>query len=342
MIVDDSLTVRTALARMIAAEPDLEVVCKTSSAELALQQLRKTPADVVLLDLEMPGMGGLQALPKILEAHSSTQVLVVSTLAEDGAEATLAALSMGAADTMPKPRSGGFVPAYCEALLGKIRALGNGNCPAAGHAANVAAQKLRSLPRQAPEVLAIGASTGGIHSLCTLLENLPREFNLPILVTQHLPASFMPVFARQLELAAARKAWVAEDGMAINPGNIYVALGTGHLNVMRRSTGLACKITHQTMPSGCVPSVDPMFETLGKATEGRAIGIVLSGMGKDGATGAADLVDQGGTIFAQDEKTSAVWGMPRAVAERGLASAILPPADLAKRIMATLGAAAWK
>ncbi|WP_245228458.1 chemotaxis-specific protein-glutamate methyltransferase CheB [Pontixanthobacter sp. CEM42] len=342
MVVDDSLTVRTALARTIAAEPDLEVVCKTSSAELALQELRKTPADVVLLDLEMPGMGGLHALPKILESHTGIQILVVSTLAEEGAEATLTALSMGAADTMPKPRSGGFGPAYCEALLSKIRALGQGNRTPLSNAAKVTAPTLRRIPRKAPEVLAIGASTGGIHSLCTLLENLPREFNLPILVTQHLPDSFMPVFARQLELAAVRKAWVAEDGMAIKPGQIYVAPGTGHLNVVRRSNGLACKITQQTMPSGCMPSVDPMFETLGKATEGHAIGIVLSGMGKDGATGAADLIDQGGTIFAQDQDSSAVWGMPRAVAERGLASVILPPPELATKIMATLGAAAWK
>ena len=342
MIVDDSLTVRTALARTIEGAQDLHVVCKTSSAELALQELRKQPADVVLLDLEMPGMGGLDALPKILAISDEIQVLVVSSLTEAGTEHALAALAMGATDTMPKPHSGGFDSDYCDALLGKIRILCRGGDNRTHTDTARPTPILPKTSRKQPHVLAIGASTGGIHAVCQLLEELPRTMPLPILVTQHLPDTFMPVFARQLELAACRKAYVAEDGMVIRDGQIYVAPGSGHLNVVSGSAGLRCAITHQTTPSGCTPSVDPMFATAATATDGHVLGVVLSGMGKDGSQGATELVEQGGTIFAQDQESSAVWGMPRAVTERGLASAVLPPVKLAESIMVSIGAAAWK
>ena len=343
MLVDDSLTVRSVLSRIIDAEADLEVVAKTSSAELAIAELKRTPADVVLLDLEMPGMGGLHALPKILAAHDGIQVLVVSSLTSEGAEPTLAALSMGAADTMAKPQSGDFGNAYCKTLLCKIRALGRSNAGKGQADKSVPAPPaLRIEPRNNPELLAIGASTGGIHALCIFLRALPRQFDLPILVTQHLPDSFMSVFARQLELAASREAVIAADRMPICHNTIYIAPGSGHLNVRKAASGLMCKITHESAVSGCTPSVDPMLTTAADATGGHSIGLILSGMGKDGAIGARHLVDAGGTIFAQDEESSAVWGMPRAVTELGLASAVLTPAELALRVMASAGARAWK
>ena len=343
LVVDDSLTVRTALARLISSEPDFEVVGKTSSAELALQSLKFTPADVVLLDLEMPGMGGLVALPDILATHENIQVLVVSTLAEEGAEHTLKALSMGAADTMPKPRSGGFDHEYRETLLAKIRVLGRKSNAALTALEGVRiARPAKAHHGKVPDLLAIGASTGGIHALCSLLQALPREFHLPIVVTQHLPEAFMAVFARQLETASSRQAFIAEDGMPIEPRNIYVAPGRGHLNVLSSAGSLTCKITYQSTPSGCTPSVDPMLASASVATEGNTIGVILSGMGRDGSYGAAELVENGGTILAQDQESSAVWGMPRAVAERGLASALLPPGELANRITASLGTAPWK
>lgn len=353
MIVDDSLIVRTVLSRIIEEADGFEIVAKASSAELAIADLAHKRADVILLDLEMPGMGGLDALPTILAAGRGAQVLVVSSLTEEGAEHTVAALRMGAADTMLKPRSGGFDQAYRTALLEKIRALvpvapGHTDPSDAVHPGTVSITpsagfpSLRKASPKPPRVIAIGASTGGIHALCILLRNLPPQMCLPILVTQHLPESFIPVFARQLETAGGRKAVVAGARTPIEPGCIHVAPGNGHMMIRESGGRLVTEIGNFPVASGCRPSVDPMFETLAEATGGYALGIVLSGMGRDGVDGAARLVQAGGTIFAQDEASSAVWGMPRAVAEAGLTSAILPPAELAGRIGLNAGASAWK
>lgn len=353
MIVDDSLIVRTVLSRIIDEADGFDIAAKASSGELAIADLADRQVDVILLDLEMPGMGGLGALPKILAAARGAQVLVVSSLTEEGAEHTIEALRMGAADTMCKPRSGGFDQAYRTALLEKIRALAPGGSGTARpgrlkHSSQVdapemsAVQSSRWSSPKSPKIIAIGASTGGIHALCILLRGLPPRLNLPILVTQHLPESFIPVFARQLETAGARKAVVAGMRTPIEPGCIHIAPGDGHMMIRESGGRLVTEIGHFPVASGCRPSVDPMFETLAEATDGYALGIVLSGMGRDGVEGAAKLVQAGGAIIAQDEASSAVWGMPRAVAEAGLTSAILPPAEIASRIAVHAGAAAWK
>lgn len=334
MVVDDSLIVRTVLSRVIDPEPDLEIVAKLSSAELALTELARIPVDLVLLDLEMPGMGGLEALPKILAAQRHLPVLVVSSLTEEGAEHTLAALAMGAADTMPKPRSGQFDQAYRHALLARIRAL---VAPRQAFPEPVAATPDNTLRQKAPAatkpgVIAIGASTGGIHAMGLLLRALPLEVNQPILVVQHLPASFATVFARQLQLAAGRPAMVATDGMRVEPGNIYVAGGEAHLVVRQHGDVLSLASQTGRVPSGCVPSVDPLLDSLAATCGPRTLAVILSGMGKDGLLGAQSLAASGGRIVAQDQASSAVWGMPRAIAEAGLAEAVLPPEQLAHHI----------
>jgi two-component system chemotaxis response regulator CheB len=338
MIVDDSLTARTVLSRIIESESDLTIVAKATTAEMALARLAEEPVDVILLDLEMPGMGGLEALPKLLERSGGGQVLVVSSLTTEGAEHTLAALSMGAADTLLKPRPGEFDDAYRSQLVTRIRALGRSATQIAG----TITPSPRRESRKAPRIVAIGASTGGIHALCLLLRALPARYELPILVTQHLPGSFMPVLARQLELASGRPARVAGVGDEIVPGQILVAPGEGHLIVQEKAGRLVTGIARHKVPSGCIPSVDPLFETLADAGRGQAIGVVLSGMGRDGAQGAAKLAAAGGTLFAQDAATSSVWGMPRAIAEAGLAAAVLPPERIAERIAAIAPGAPWK
>lgn len=346
MIIDDSITVRTVFSRLVEGDRDMVLAASVSNAERALAKLKTLPVDVILLDLEMPGMGGLEALPKIQTVASEAQVLVVSSLTEDGAEHTMAALSMGAADTMPKPRPGGFDDEYRAALLGKIRALGGRDpearsaCAAEVRKPTVNATRLSSHKR--PEVVAFGASTGGIHALNTVLRALPRQFDLPILVTQHLPAAFIPVFARQLELVSARQTNIADDGVEIRPGEITLASGIGHMIVQRRGSALVTGISSAKAPSGCQPSVDPMLESLADALDGHALAVILSGMGRDGVIGAARLVERGGAVFAQDQETSAVWGMPGAVAKAGLTSLVQPPEKLAEAILAEAGVEAWK
>jgi two-component system chemotaxis response regulator CheB len=343
MIVDDSLTVRTVFKRMVESDPALVIAGTASSAERAIAQLASEPADVMLLDLEMPGMGGLDALPAILATPGRPQVLVVSSLTVDGAEHTLTALQMGAADTLLKPLPGGFTEDYRSQLLGKIRALGSRASETAGSTAATPPDRsfLRpgsSLRSRRTEVVAIGASTGGIHALGLMLGAMDRSCDLPIVITQHLPSSFIPVFARQIENACSRPADIAADGMEIRPGRVMIAPGHGHLLVRRSGERLVARICSEPAPSGCLPSVDPMLSSLAVACEGRALGVILSGMGRDGVIGAQELAAAGGIIYAQDAASSSVWGMPGAVAKAGLASLIAAPASIGEAIMAHIGA----
>ena len=339
MLVDDSLTVRTVFSRMLAKEADLNVVASASTAERGLDELRAHSVDVILLDLEMPGMGGLEALPKILELSPATKVLVISSLTAEGAEHTVEALRMGAADTMLKPRPGGFNDDYRDQLLGKIRAL-KGIAPE--DAARAVARPAVRRAGKHPQMIAIGASTGGIHALNLFLRKLPKDFELPILITQHLPSSFIPVFARQMEVASGREAILADDGVEIRRGNLIIAPGHGHMTVHRKGGRFVTGLAYHPVKSGCMPSVDPMFETLAEACDGEVAGVLLSGMGRDGTDGAEAIVKAGGSIYAQDAHSCAVWGMPRAVTEMGLASAALPPEELAEAVLASAGAQAWR
>jgi len=338
MIVDDSLVARTVLQRLLDVAPGLEVCAVASTAEAALKLLDVHRVDVILLDLDMPGMGGLEALPRIIEKAAGARILVVSAFTVDGAEQTLAALSLGAADTMPKQDAQISRDAYREILLCKIRAVGAARSGA--EAAVRPTPPVRPFVRQPPGVLAIGASTGGIHALTTLFRALPRRLGIPILVTQHLPPAFLPAFVRQLKSASGHAAMLAEDGMPVAPELMLIAPGDAHMMFATRAGRLVVRLDRQPSPSGCMPSLDPMLASLADEAGAAGLGVVLSGMGRDGVVGAARLVAAGGSIMAQDEASSAVWGMPRAVAEAGLASAILPPEEIAVRIAASVGIAA--
>ncbi len=342
MVIDDSLTVRTIFKRMVESDNAMVVADTASSAERGIAQLKNADVDVILLDLEMPGMGGLEALPSILKTAPLAQVMVVSSLTEDGAEATMQALSTGAADTMLKPRPGGFNEEYRGLLLSKIRALGTTS------EANVTDQtgqtgtpvpelvvtERRHRRTKRPDVLAIGASTGGIHALNVMLRMLTPDFDLPILITQHLPSSFIPVFARQIEVASGRPTHIADDGTEIRKGEIAIATGHGHMIAKRVGDRLVTRTQVESVNSGCMPSVDPMLASLAQACEGRALAVILSGMGRDGLEGAELLTAAGGTVWAQDADSSAVWGMPGAVSKAGLTSLVAPPEALGEAIMA--------
>jgi two-component system chemotaxis response regulator CheB len=334
MIVDDSTVARAVLSRMIETDPAFEISAVAGTAEAAIEALGEVRVDIVILDLEMPGAGGLKSIPRIIAAAAGAKVMIVSSLAEEGAEQTVAALALGAADTLPKPGTGRFNGRFSEILLSKLKALGYASVPLAQpgvHQANAPAL-LRPMPTDPIDVLAIGASTGGIHALGVLFHALPRRIGVPILVTQHLPAPFMPVFARQLGAIAHREALVAEDGMELKRDRIILAPGDAHLTLEPSGKSCVVRLTRGRSASGCMPSVDPMFASVGAIFGSGALGVVLTGMGRDGVEGAARLVASGGSILAQDEASCAVWGMPRAVLEAGLAGAVLAPDKIARRI----------
>ena len=344
MIVDDSMIARAVLSRMIESDGAFEIAAVAGTGEDALDALQAVDVDIVLLDLEMPGAGGLKLIPAILEAAGGARVMVVSSLAEEGKEHAVAALALGAADAMPKPGTGRFNGRFAEVLLSKLKAIGHAEEPAPlpqpirlqGMPA------LRAMPADAIGILAIGASTGGIHALASLFGALPPRIGVPILVTQHLPAPFMPVFARQLGIASRREALVAEDGMALQPDRILIAPGDAHLAVESGPNGPVARLLHHPASSGCMPSVDPMFTSAAREFGSRALGVVLTGMGRDGVEGASRIVAGGGAVLAQDEGSCAVWGMPRAVIEAGLACAVMPPEKMARRIAARTDDSACK
>jgi two-component system chemotaxis response regulator CheB len=329
LVVDDSIIARAVYNRLIVAESDLEFAGQASTAEEALKLLETIRVDVILLDLEMPGMGGLKALPQIIATSHGAQILVVSSLTEAGAEHTITALAQGAADTLLKPSGGQFDREYRSGLVERIRALGPrryGHQPARRPAA-----ELRSAPKKAARMLAIGASTGGILALRQFFENMPTETGMPILLTQHLPESFLPAFAGQIERFSGRRARLAEQGMELRADEVLIAPGSAHLEVENIGGRYFVRLNREPSGNGCMPSVDVMLSSLAQATGGECVAVVLSGMGRDGAKGAQMIANAGGTVLVQDEATCAVWGMPGSIASAGLASAILPPDKLATR-----------
>lgn len=333
MIVDDSTVARAVLSRMIESDPAFEICAVAGTAEDAIEALDQVRVDIVILDLEMPGAGGLKSIPRIIAAAAGAKVMIVSSLAEEGAEQTVAALALGAADTLPKPGAGRFYGRFSEILVAKLKALGHASAPPPERAkVTPGSQLMRAMPADPIGVLAIGASTGGIHALGVLLQALPKRIGVPILITQHLPTLFMPVFARQLGAVAQRECVVAEDGVLLRPDRILVAPGDAHLTVEPGDRGTVVRLTRGRSLSGCMPSLDPMFASIGAVYGEGALGVVLTGMGRDGVEGAERMVACGGAVIAQDEASCAVWGMPRAVLEAGLACAVLPPDKIARRI----------
>jgi two-component system, chemotaxis family, protein-glutamate methylesterase/glutaminase len=332
LIVDDSAVARAVFSRIVTEHPRFELVGAVPDAAAALRLIKEQPIDLVVLDIVMPGTTGLAALPDLLAASDRARVLIVSSSAAEGASATIQALALGAADTLVKPSAGGLAGSFARAFVEKLARLADDDAPTPAPVTRRAALSGEF------DLVAIGASTGGIHALGQLLRALPASFRRPILVTQHLPASFTPYFAAQVAVLGGRPCDIAEDRLRVAPGRIVIAPGDAHLTVVRLADGgAAVRLSHDPAGNGCLPSVDPMFSSLAASFGARALAVVLSGMGRDGEAGAGLIRSAGGSVIVQDEATSVVWGMPGAIASRGGADLVLPPDEIGRVIAAAGG-----
>ncbi len=355
MIVDDSAVIRGLLKRALESDPAVVVVASVSNGQQALTTVVRHDIEIIVLDIEMPVMDGMTALPLLLEAKPGVQVVMASTLTRMNAEISLRAMANGAADYVTKPSSTSEIHSadtFKRELVDKIKALAeagrNGRrriVPRApqksiagtpprkiGVAYAPPHLKLRPGPTHMPDVIAIGSSTGGPQALFEMLAHIGTDIKQPILITQHMPATFTALLAEHITRSSKIPASEAKDGDAILPGHIYVAPGEHHMVVERGKTGNLIRLNTDPPENFCRPAVDPMLRSMAKIYGPRLLVVILTGMGADGQKGAAVAVEAGASVVAQDEATSVVWGMPGAVATAGLCSAILPLPEIASYV----------
>jgi len=357
MVVDDAIVVRRLLTRLISAERDMMVAACACTGREAVQQVEDCDPDVVVLDVDMPELDGISALPLLLKKKRDLVVIMASTLTRRSAEVSLRALSLGAADYVPKPEAAPDTStslAFHRELIDKIRNLGHrgrllarqGTLGAVSHQPPPVPRRRTSLPQTEtapfslrpfaatlPRVLLIGSSTGGPQALSTLIGQIGSTIErAPILITQHMPATFTTVLAEHLTRVSGRRVREAEHDDPVVAGGVYVAPGGRHMRVVRGRNGPAIALGDDPPFNFCKPSVDPLLSSAAQVWGSASLALVLTGMGCDGTRGAADIAAAGGSVIAQDEATSVVWGMPRSVAHAGLCSAVLPLCQIAEKV----------
>lgn len=340
MVVDDSAVVRGLISRWLGEVAGIRVVSSQHNGKVALDALEGVDPDVIVLDIEMPEMDGLTALPLILKKKPSVAVIMASTLTRRNADISLRAMALGARDYVAKPEgTHGLIGQadFRRDLADKVMALGRQRRrkPAAastmvraarpiGEAPPKAEYTLRAVSTTRPRVLVIGSSTGGPPALTTIVKALGQAGQIvPILIAQHMPPTFTAIMAEHLGRASGMPAGEARDGEALTAGRIYVAPGGFHMRVEKASAPII-RISDDAPINYCRPAVDPLFESAAAVFSSATLALVLTGMGHDGAAGATKIANAGGTVIAQDETTSVVWGMPRATARAGACAAILP------------------
>jgi two-component system chemotaxis response regulator CheB len=350
LVVDDSVVVRRLVTDVLNEDVDIQVVGTAPNGQIALAKIPQLNPDVISLDVEMPVMDGLETLRVLRTTYPEIPVIMFSTLTERGAAATLEALELGAADYVTKPANVGSVQASMasvrEQLVPRIKALhahsrrgravhqplprqaqgprpGLPSTPASGPV-------LRTAQVTAPVgVVLVGVSTGGPDALATVLSALPATFAAPILVVQHMPPTFTRLLAQRLDARSALEIREAQDGDVVRAGRVLLAPGDYHVRLQRRGAEVVARLDQGTPENFCRPSVDVLFRSAAQVYGDACLAVVLTGMGSDGARGAAEIVAAGGRVVAQDQETSVVWGMPGAVAQAGLVSQLLPLADVA-------------
>jgi two-component system, chemotaxis family, protein-glutamate methylesterase/glutaminase len=361
MVVDDSVVIRGLISRWIGAEPDMVVAASLRTGLEAVQQLERINPDVAVMDIEMPELDGISALPKLLAKKRDLIVIMASTLTRRNAEISFKALSLGASDYIPKPettREPAAADIFHHDLIQKIRAFGakvrRAAVPAASpplapglpHAGKPREAQLalrpamapalmkRAFSPQAPRALVIGSSTGGPQALMALVTELgPVIDRFPVLITQHMPPTFTTILAEHLARASRRPAHEALDGEAIKPGQIYLAPGGRHMRVARHGAEASIVLDDGPPVNFCKPAVDPLFTSAIDIWQGGTLAVILTGMGSDGMRGGKDIVAAGGSVIAQDEASSVVWGMPGAAAHAGICAAVLPLNQIAPKLV---------
>lgn len=337
MLVDDSAIVRGMVQRALRSAPGIEIVATAANGQLALEQLAKIPADIIVLDIEMPVMDGLTALPKLIALAPQARVIMSSTLTLHNAEISLKAMALGAADYVAKPTTSDLngTDGFFRELTTKIRALAPR--PAVMSLPHtVAAPAAKPAPKLVPasiapvKALAIASSTGGPQALMQIFEALKgRTFRVPVFITQHMPASFTAILANHLRTSSGSECREAVDGEEVKSGILYIAPGDYHLTAERQAGVVRLHLDQNEPENFCRPSADPMFRSLARVYGDGLLAVVLTGLGADGAKGAREVSAARGTIIAQDEASSVVYGMPRAAADTGVLSAILPLSQFA-------------
>ncbi len=387
MVVDDSVVIRGLVGRWIEEEKALAVVASHRNGRLAVDDIKRSDPDVVVLDIEMPDMDGLTALPLMLKQKPGLAVIIASTLSRRNAEISLRALSLGAADYVPKPEGNSGVttsPEFRRELIEKVMSLGErakrrGQRPmsaslalqartqnqmSAQSAANAPGQTagqpaappplrmrqsepaapalarsqrgqftLRAWSSSRPRALVIGSSTGGPQALNAFFGHVGSAIgHVPVLLTQHMPPTFTAILAEHLAKSSGRPAAEGQDGEVVRPGRIYVAPGGKHMTVAKAGTEAVIRLNDGPPVNFCKPAVDPMFKTAVEVYGGALLAVILTGMGSDGAQGAAGIAQAGGNVIAQDEETSVVWGMPGAAAATGMCADVLPLDEVGRKV----------
>jgi two-component system chemotaxis response regulator CheB len=348
------------ISRWISSEPDMVVAASLRTGLDAVNQIERINPDVAVLDIEMPELDGISALPQLLAKKRNLIIIMASTLTRRNAEISFKALSLGASDYIPKPESTREATAaetFHHDLIQKIRSLGakvrrsapatsspplapgldraRDPSPALRPAPSPVTQPLRrAFGMQMPRALLIGSSTGGPQALMTLVAEIGAVIDrFPVLITQHMPPTFTTILAEHLARASHRPAHEAVDGEIVKPGTIYLAPGGRHMRVVRHGVDAAIALDDGPPVNFCKPAVDPLFTSAIDVWQGSVMAVVLTGMGSDGMRGGKDIVAAGGSVIAQDEATSVVWGMPGAAANAGICAAILPLNQIAPKLV---------
>lgn len=335
LVVDDSVVVRLLLGELIAEQEDMTLVGSAPNGMVGLEKIAALTPDVVVLDVEMPGLSGLEVLASLKSQGRRVPIVMCSTLTARGASATVDALTLGASDYVTKPSSGSREESLAtlrDQLVPKLRALGRRRSTAPAPRAGAPRQPARLRPVTKPRVVVIGVSTGGPNALADVVADLPADLAVPVLIVQHMPPVFTTMLAKRLDACGPLTVREAEGGEAPQAGEVWLAPGGHHMKVTGNAASWKLALDDGPQEHSCRPAVDVLFRSTVAVHGAATLGAVLTGMGRDGYAGAQLIRDAGGQVLAQDEASCVVYGMPRFVVEGGLADAVLPLDQVAKEI----------